>query len=966
MHRTSNYLEKRREDYNVKFESIFHEDIMKNNFKQFLKAEKNVASFEFLLAVESFHNTKEDTSKLDLFKNIVNNFISKDSKQKICCEEKLKSRFLEKYSHQLLQNEKWVLESENIFGRLEASVYKYLHFIIFPRFIRSESFIEIFEEHQNNLDIFTQRTKEFEVSEKNFEVGSIINSDDIEFFHQLVKDDLSWKLAQQNLKLNMNTFELVENDYLRHELFKNVKGYKYQAVLPFSIDDCVNTLTSFSQYKQWENTLFHSIEEEYLSYKDLLEKYSKEELKYERGNAFFEVYYKYPMFTNLRKSFESMSSFYDEKGNWIRIKKSMNVSDVKKNEQQTCYINSKFYDYYHSPFYSFLKFTRVSEYETQYTLINFHAFMGNTGDKNFSTYFVIQKSKDINKGFMKCLKKSIEEIKNEENDFYSKLKIDSKKPEIQRIVSLKNLKMSDIKEDNDEEISSSLLTSNAFVSPRSLKIKNLNEQRKKKGRSGSLESSLKSNFVMPTFRNKEKDPKSKSTSGSFLGNLLSPRNNQSVRKNSQPMASPRKEFDISKYYVKFSSVFKNSEFNNAFSNYLKNEYILEQFEFLIEVQRYNETNDKSEKLKIFFEIVELFILGGAKKELNLSGKTKNDFFELVGDQLNINNIWIIKNENLVFENLYGSISNEIQADSFPRFIRSPISEKLIEKYHKDNTLIELKEVHDFPYTDEHFQIEIVTDMDIVFMGKLMEEDYDWKLVYSNSKLQLNTYHLNKLYFPNVSFLSKSTVYKYEFILPYPLDICINAFNSMEREKEKSSMVVDYDLLSYLKPDELENQYPYEVNSHRANAQLVLTFKLPLYQKLRKSFGSVTSFLDTQGNYIRIIKPYVTEYITKSSDWDKVHKLEVIENGKKKVEEFKIIPNFVKYQLSKISECKTKLTNIFITQMLGSKDKFKKFAEQARSDEIHKEILDLIKSFVQEKRDDTKDPLYRLFHDSLEK
>ena len=371
----STYFEKTIEDYNVKFQSVFLEDIIKNKFKEFLKAQKNLACFVFLLDVQQFQNSKEDEEKLRIFKKIVDIYISKDSKKKICADEKLKTKFIEQYGHQLLQNDIWVLENENIFIRIESSVYKHLYFISFPRFIRSEEFLELFEENKNNLDIFTQKTKEFEVSDNNFDISTIINGDDIKFFHQLVKDDFSWELSEYNVKLNMNTFELIENDYLKHSLFKDVKAYKYQSIIPFSLDDCINGLTSSScQYQEWENSLFHSIEEEYFSYKDLLEKYNEEDLKYERGNAFFEVYYKYPMFTELRKSFESVSSFYDEKGNWIRIKKSMNISDTKNNEMLTCYINSKFYDYYHSPLYSFLKFTKISDFETQYTYINCKRF----------------------------------------------------------------------------------------------------------------------------------------------------------------------------------------------------------------------------------------------------------------------------------------------------------------------------------------------------------------------------------------------------------------------------------------------------------------------------------------------------------------------------------------------------------------------------------------------------------------
>src|SRR5690606_6064205 len=143
---------------------------------------------------------------------------------------------------------------------------------------------------------------------------------------------------------------------------------------------------------------------------------------------------------------------------------------------------------------------------------------------------------------------------------------------------------------------------------RSLRLKTLqNGKTTKKRRSGSLESTLKSDSNAPTIpqhTSKVYNLRKIKSSGRFLGGLLYHQNisYQSSHSNTVVRSSPRKEIYISKYYVKFSSVFQNPEFKTAFMDHLRQEYILEQFEFLLAVQHFNETNERVEKLKIFFEI----------------------------------------------------------------------------------------------------------------------------------------------------------------------------------------------------------------------------------------------------------------------------------------------------------------------------------------------------------------------------
>jgi hypothetical protein len=77
-------------------------------------------------------------------------------------------------------------------------------------------------------------------------------------------------------------------------------------------------------------------------------------------------------------------------------------------------------------------------------------------------------------------------------------------------------------------------------------------------------------------------------------------------------------------------------------------------------------------------------------------------------------------------------------DSFPRFLRTKEFEKMIEKYKNDKEVLVLKDTVDYPYKDDSFSNNFVSDKDFEFAKKLLQDNYDWELMGSLTG-SLNSY-----------------------------------------------------------------------------------------------------------------------------------------------------------------------------------------------------------------------------------
>jgi hypothetical protein len=370
--------------------------------------------------------------------------------------------------------------------------------------------------------------------------------------------------------------------------------------------------------------------------------------------------------------------------------------------------------------------------------------------------------------------------------------------------------------------------------------------------------------------------------------------------------------DLQKLYLHFDSVYKNPDCQKSFQKHLEEEFNTEPFEFCLLAEKFNKLKDEKEKLTLFFKIYEGYLATNSEKEINLSGDIKATFHKNFQEQLESKDKWIVPEETEIFERIKKNVESQLYHDVFPRFRRTEQCLKLLEKYQNDTNLCEMKEVRDFPYTDEDFQIEIVTDKDIGLLDRLMEDTYDWKLLFSDRKAKMNSYYMKKCFFPNVSFFKNSRVHKFESIVPFGMDQCIEALCSISQTIKSDEALEYIDCLSYLTPEESLKKYPDLLTTKRANgifdAILIIPMMIP-----RKALDVVTTYIDKNGSWIRVIKPKIPDYINSPKDWDKSHQSEIGGNLMK----YHLSPNLLRFQLTPVSETETKYTYVHIFQMYGN-------------------------------------------------
>eukprot|EP01080_Neovahlkampfia_damariscottae_P008164 gene8164-12624_t len=988
------------DEYQVNFRSTITDDDMKIAFFRYLLYEQvQLEPFEFLMKTNRFKYLETEEEKLKLFQLIIKTYFENDSTKKLKISEKRKKEFFSKYGEQLLNKEKWILsEEENIFEDLDASITKELQNGIFPRFIRSAFCEQVFLTNSKNKNIFHDK-REFDIltEEEDFE-KEIITEDDFDFMNYFCEENYHWSLVHSNIKFNMNTFKLKKNPLSDVNFFQNSKIYKYQSILPFSLEDCIESILSIPCFNEVENNLFFCEEKSFLDSTEMKNKYPRDTKKITRGNAQCLLFWKFPMLTELRRCLSSITSCYDKDGNWIRIIKPLKDNEVNWNEKTKDNIHNKMYESINSPLFIQYKFTKVSEEKTLYTFIYFFDFLGDTFGKSFDSYFALMKSKELRKNLMKNLENLKKNKKKNEdsNDCFIRLNGESSGKKVKKKSSLKSIKLDFLDEDFDNDLLSNTAMSFRFSQTPISMLDNSKKRKSKKKNSltfeeiphtlidngtvrahsepdeyldgdlGNLISNTAMSFKFSKPLTEIKKVKKKKNSLTFGVDALNYGDivlSKKVKSEPKLKKEAKEVFNIHKYHIHFKSTIENIEIRNTFFEHLKKEYNTEPLEFLLKVKEFNEITNPNEKLKLFFEIVDDFIVANSPKELNLMGKVKSNFLESIEDQLKIKDIWILKNYQIIFNIIEHPVYNELFMDSFPRFMRTDKFKDVMMKHVNNPEIMELKQIYDYPFTDESFKSNIVTEMDISFIESLMEDNYDWTLIHSNPKYQENVFSRSKSYFPNVSFLKNSLTYKFDCVLPYDFEKCVKSILPLYQIKKLQKLIESYEEVSFKTFRELQEDFPYEVCEPRGNSKIIMDLNIPFTTKPRRTHDCSTLYFDKEGDLYLVVRPYVPDFIQSSADWEKCHKREIIVNGKKKVENFYLMANFVCFKFSKIAESRTKLSRVQMFQPFGakfasafSKSIVTKWASSF-SKTIHQSILEYDPNLFSKSQDDPHVKLY---------
>jgi hypothetical protein len=111
--------------------------------------------------------------------------------------------------------------------------------------------------------------------------------------------------------------------------------------------------------------------------------------------------------------------------------------------------------------------------------------------------------------------------------------------------------------------------------------------------------------------------------------------------------------------------------------------------------------------------------------------------------------------------------------------------------------------------------------------------------------------------------------------------------------------------TFLSAEDLNSYYSEYVETQRGNATFELTFKFPNFQKMLKSFVSITSF-EKDGDWIRLTKPVLPDFLQAPDDWKKIYS----KDTEKKKDSHYLYPYFSRFQLKKVSDDETHYSVIY--------------------------------------------------------
>jgi hypothetical protein len=183
-------------------------------------------------------------------------------------------------------------------------------------------------------------------------------------------------------------------------------------------------------------------------------------------------------------------------------------------------------------------------------------------------------------------------------------------------------------------------------------------------------------------------------------------------------------FSLENYELLFSSVFTNETVKTAFKNFLKSEFNLEPFLFILEVEEL-ESIAPEKQLQKSISILKKYIQDEAEFQINISFDKKKEILKLYEIQ-QTKEIWILEETPIeTFDQITKIIKQELNYDPFKRFVRTKICSELMEKFYKETSIVAPKILKSFEYNMDSFKDPFIEDLDFEFALSLMADNYSW-------------------------------------------------------------------------------------------------------------------------------------------------------------------------------------------------------------------------------------------------
>lgn len=218
------------------------------------------------------------------------------------------------------------------------------------------------------------------------------------------------------------------------------------------------------------------------------------------------------------------------------------------------------------------------------------------------------------------------------------------------------------------------------------------------------------------------------------------------------------------YTFDYAALIKSEQGRELFAQHCKNEFNLENFEFVVAVEDLQATviafadwKQNAEQARAVQDkvqaIFEQFVQNGGKKEVNLSGGIRKDLLAKLEQAKT--DLTILPE---VYNKAYYATTILLANDVFARFVRAPLFTQFVEKA-SSSTIAKLGGIHmsalpEMMLHEKHFESEILSVDDMHMMTHMGKDFYHWDCISSNPKSNCQVFVGNK------SFVSKSAINKY--------------------------------------------------------------------------------------------------------------------------------------------------------------------------------------------------------------
>jgi hypothetical protein len=273
------------------------------------------------------------------------------------------------------------------------------------------------------------------------------------------------------------------------------------------------------------------------------------------------------------------------------------------------------------------------------------------------------------------------------------------------------------------------------------------------------------------------------------------------------MKIKQEPYDLTKYSIQFSSIFEFKEIQTSFYKFLISEFNNEPMDCINEINLLKTLKTDKEIISKCKSIIEDFFQDSSKKEVNVSGFSKIDLFTKMNEQLQ-QETWILKETAYdVFLPMKILLLNELQIDTFPRYIRTKSCSRVMASFVDNPKVMILLSSSKYRLSDKDFEKPFISKNEMDFMKEISKESFAWDLIQSKKEMMLYTSSFPFL--PDCKSFKNSKSIKIESMLPYSFEKVVSFFLSIENmmEMDKNLVGIHFNKKQWTK--DLVKKYPNE-------------------------------------------------------------------------------------------------------------------------------------------------------------